>query len=266
VRVHNLLKGIILSVLSLCAVQLLTSLAYGTIINYSDVSGTTVKYTNISEDPTRSTSPGPDNPLPLFGQPTGGNSLSFPLQSFYTQSPFGGFADTGDSNFKTTISTKSDTSGISTVVLYESGDYKLLRTNTNSDPLNIVNATGFLTITEVNGANITPFVINSQFNNEYHLTGSNLTTNPLLVPWTGSLVFNVSQALVQHGYQAGSFATEAILSFDNSLLSMSDENSYAYIRKKGASLTTTTIDIPEPSALILLSMGLLGLGMYSRKK
>jgi hypothetical protein len=267
VRVHNLLKGMILCAITLCAIQVFSSLAYGTIINYADVTGTNVKYTNISEQPTRSTFPGPDNPLPKFNQPTGGDSLSFALDSFYAHSPFGGTADMCDSNFQTTISTKSSTTGISSVSFTDFGDYRLLRSTTTSNPIDFVNATGYLTVTEVNGLNITPFVITSQFNYQYQLTGTNLTTTPqLLVPWTGSLNFNVSQALTSHGYQAGSSATKAILSLDNSLVAMSDANSDAYIRKMSASLTTSTVVVPEPSALILLSMGLLGLGMYSRKK
>lgn len=250
--------------LSLCLLSCISSWAFGNIITYSDVIGPNVNYTAISEEPTRSTSPGPNNPLPAFGQPVGGDSLSFPfLQSFYTESPFGGNADTCDSNLKMTISAKSGVSGISMITFSEAGDYKLLRTDLSSNPVAQVDATGFLLITEVNGSPITPISIQPSFDHQYNLTDGNLATNPLLTPWSGTLVFDVNQALAQHGITG--YATQAYLSLDDSLLSTSDADSYSYIRKKQVSLTTTTVSVPEPGVWAMLAITALGLGIWRRK-
>jgi hypothetical protein len=256
--------------LSLCVLLLNSSSSFGTLIPYLDVPGTTVNYTLISEDPTRSTLPGPAGALPHFGQPTGGDTLSFPSLSFYTDSSGGG-GDTADSKFLTTIRTKNPLSGISNVSFTEWGDYKLIRTSLQSNPSVEVNAIGWVTVEEVNGASISPFIVipslsGAQFDNTYHLTGSQLQTGPpLLQSWNGSLNFDVAQALRDHGYNSG-LATKVLFSLDNSLLSLSDANTLdAYIAKKGVTLTTTTVRVPEPSTLILLAMGLLGLGIWWRK-
>lgn len=121
-------------------------------------SGANVNYTLISENPTRSTLPGPAGSLPQFGQPAGGDALSFPSLSFYTDSSGGG-GDTADSKFLTTISTNNSLSGITNVSFTEWGDYKLIRTSLQSDPSVEANAIGWVTVEEVNGASISPFII-----------------------------------------------------------------------------------------------------------
>jgi hypothetical protein len=259
-----------LCALSLCVLILISSSSFATLINYVDVSGTNVNYTGISEDPTRSTLPGPAGSLPKFGQPSGGDSLSFPALSFYTDSSGGG-GDTADSKFTTTIKTKNSSLGITNVSFTEWGDYKLIRVSLQSNPKVEVNAVGWVTVEEVNGAAISPFVVipnlsGAQFDNTYNLTGSQLQSGPpVLQSWNGSLSFDVAQALHDHGYKTG-LATKVLLSLDNTLLSISDANTLdAYIAKKGVTLTTTTVDVPEPSTLILLAMGVLGLGIWWRK-
>ena len=258
-----------LCALSLCVLQLISSWASGTTIyDYANVSGTNVNYTYISEEPTRSTLPGPAGPLPKFGQPIGGDSLLFPLQTFYTKS-VGLASDTCDSNLKMTISSTGNSLGIDKVTLNESGDYELLRLiSTSDDPLAKVTAHGHLTVMKVNGqteinGNSVIFDIYRNFDQEFHLSGSDVITPD----WDGLLNFDVDQALQEQSYyQPGFHVTEAVFSLDNILNSMSEANSQSKIIKKTAYLTTTTIEVPEPSTLVMLFMGVLGLGIWWRKR
>jgi hypothetical protein len=264
-RVFKPLRSMPLCALSLCFLLFSSSWVYGTIISYSDVSGVNVNYSGISEDPTRSTSPGPDNPLPKFGQPTGGDLLSFLLmQSFNTKSPFGGNADICDSNLRiNSISTKNNNTGISTIVFSESGDYELARTiNSSSEPLALVKGMGFLLVTAINGHDPGAVIeIKPTFVHEFHLASGDLVDTDT---WTGSLVFDVGQALLDNHITG--YATAVELSLDNRLTSMSDASSYSDIKKKEVYLNTTTIEAPEPSTFIMLAMAFFGLGIWRRKK
>jgi hypothetical protein len=269
VRVKNFSRGLVLCALALCALQLFSPFAYGTLITYSDVSGANVTYSSITEEPTRSTSPGPIGALPNFGQPAGGDSLSFPALSFLTNAS-GGSSDTADSKLSMIISSKNNSTGISEISLSELGDYKLVRNTTASDPLVEVSAIGWIKVLEINGSAITPFYVpnasGDQFDKEYHLSGSQLKSSPLLTQWSGSLDFKVAQALRNHGYDTG-YATKVSFVLDNSLLSITDANAVnAYIAKKDVILTTTTVDAPEPSVLVMLAAAALGFVVWKRKK
>jgi PEP-CTERM motif len=265
VRVCNLLRGMTLCALSLCVLPIFSSLAYGTLISYSDVSGAHVTYSDIQEVPSRLSIPTSLDSLPVFGQPTGGDTLGFPDLSFKAQSAGGSF-DLADSKLSMTITSKNNTPGLSTVaVAFELGDYTLVRSTLTSDPSAEAKAIGWVTVEEINGVAISPFVVvpnlsGTQFDDLFHLTGTQ--TSALALPWSGSMSFDVTSALRNNGYLTG-FATKVSLSLDNSLLAISDANSASYIQKKGASITV--VPVPEPSVLVMLAIGVLGLGIWRRK-
>lgn len=264
-RINNLLGRATLFSLTLCAFQVFSSLANGSIISYTDVSGANVTYSNIQENPTRLSIPVSADSAPVFGKPTGGDSLLFPDLAFKASSVGGGF-DLADSKFSTTIKTNSSTKGITKVTLSEIGDYSLIRTVLNSTPSVEAKAIGWLSIEAINGSPITPIVIPSvsgaQFDNVFQLSAnqSKLTG----APWAGTLNFDVIAAMQQHGLQG--LVTQASLSLGNSLLATSDANSAGNIQKTYVSITTLTQDVPEPSTLTLLGLGCLGLVLYFRKK
>jgi hypothetical protein len=265
VRICNQLRGMTICALSFCVLPIISSLAYGTLISYSDVSGTHVDYTDIQEVPSRLSIPTSLDSPPVFGQPTGGDTLSFPDLSFKAQSAGGSF-DLADSKLSMTITAKNNTPGLSTVaVAFEFGDYTLVRSTLTSDPSAEAKAIGWVTVEEINGAPISPFVVvpnlsGTQFDDLFHLTGTQ--TSALAIPWSGSLSFDVTDAIRNAGYKTG-YATKVSLSLDNSLLAISDASSGSYIQKKGASITVDTV--PEPSVIIMLALGLLGLGVWRRK-
>jgi hypothetical protein len=256
----------VLCALSLCLLPFISSLAYGTLISYSDVSGTHVNYTDIQEDPTRLSVPVSSNPPPTFGQPTGSDSLGFPNLAFKAASA-GGIFDLADSKLSMTITAKSNTPGISSVSLTEFGDYSLVGSALNPLPSAEAKAIGWVTVEEINGAPISPFIVipnlsGAQFDELFQLTGSQ--TSVLSMPWSGSLNFNVTDAIRDAGYRNG-FATKVSLSLDNSLLAKSDAESAAYIQKKGVTISVDPVRVPEPSILVMLAIGVLGLGFWGRK-
>ncbi len=263
-RVYKQLRGVILCALCMCVLPIISSLAYGTLISYSDVTGIHVIYTDIQEDPTRLSIPPSLDPPPTFGQPVGGDSLSFPDLSFKASSAGGSF-DLADSRLSMTITAKNNSSGISSLSFTEFGDYTLIRSILTSDPSAEAKAIGWVTVEEVNGASISPFVIvpnlsGTQFDDLFHLTDSQ--TSLLSMPWSGVLNFDVTAALRGKGFETGN-ATKVSLSLDNSLLAISDANSASFIQKKGVSITVDPV--PEPSVLIMLAIGVLGLGLWWRK-
>jgi hypothetical protein len=206
---------------------------------------------------------------PVFGQPTGGDTLGFPDLSFKAQSAGGSF-DLADSKLSMTITAKNNTPGLSSVaVAFELGDYSLIRSTLTSDPSAEAKAIGWVTVEEINGAPISPFVVipnlsGTQFDDLFHLTGTQ--TSALAIPWSGSLNFDITDAIRDAGYKTG-YATKVSLSFDNSLLAISDANSASYIQKKGASITVDPVNpVPEPSVLAMLAIGVLGMGIWRRKK
>ncbi|MGA2060504.1 MAG: PEP-CTERM sorting domain-containing protein [Thermoguttaceae bacterium] len=263
-RVFNQLRGMTLCALSLCVLPIISSLAFGTLISYSDVSGTNVNYTDIQENPTRLSVPPSLDPPPTFGQPAGSDSLGFPNLSFKAASSGGSF-DLADSKLSMTITAKNNTPGISAVSFTEFGDFTLVRSGLTSDPSAEAKAIGWVTVEEINGAPISPFVVipnlsGAQFDDLFHLTDSQ--TSQLSMPWSGSLNFDVTDAIRDAGYNTG-YATKVSLSLDNSLLAISDANSASDIQKKGVTITTNTV--PEPSVIIMLALGVLGLGVWRRK-
>jgi hypothetical protein len=206
------------------------------------------------------------DPPPTFGQPSGSDSLGFPSLSFKAASAGGSF-DLADSKLSMTITAKNNTPGISAVSLTEFGDYSLVGSALTPTPSAEAKAIGWVTVEEINGAPISPFVVipnlsGAQFDDVFHLTDSQ--TSVLSTPWSGSLNFDVTDAIRDAGYKTG-FATKVSLSLDNSLLAKSDAESASYIQKKGVTIAVDPVPVPEPSILIMLAMGVLGLGVWGRK-
>jgi hypothetical protein len=81
--------------------------------------------------------------------------------------------------------------------------------------------------------------------------------------WNGLLNLNVTAVLASRGITG--HATLVALTMDNTLTTSSELNTQAFIAKKAAGLSVTPEIIPEPSTVMLVGIGLIGLLAVSRR-
>jgi hypothetical protein len=226
----------------------------GAVVNYGNFNGPNLMYLNVTED-TRM------NPPPLFGAPTlVGDSLVFQTSGFFSMSQAGG-VDLTDGLLSTTIMSNDPLIGIHTISISEFGRWQFV----NGTPATqaFVGATIGLRVVEVNGSSIAPvlFTPSMTFTNG----GMFLATGGIEGDtWIGQLDFDLTAALASR--QIAGFATKVVLDFDNVLATISEPNSIAFIDKKGVTIGTTTVIIPEPSTLVLGGIGLMGLALAAARR
>jgi hypothetical protein len=256
----------------------------GAQINYGSHMGTHVTYANVTEDS------GDDEPLPLFGAPTvTGDSIDFNPVGFDAASSDGG-SDITDSNLVFMVLAKSG-SKISKLTFSEAGDTTLAGNVTpgSMNTATAVFATGVLDIHEVD---LTPDGVNNPVGINHISVPFQLTFNPsggtyflgtdggggpvFHTPWTGSATLDIDAILVANGYmlppglvdpEGG--ATKISIDLDNTLVAVSQDGTSAVIAKKdfgGITIRTNTRqepggdpEVPEPTAFVLVGLGLVGL-------
>jgi hypothetical protein len=224
--------------------------AHAALINYGDfnVPAGGVTFQQVTE------SSGTD-PVPLYGPPTPFvTGLDFDPSSFVSSSSGGG-ADITDGQLNFSIQGHSGPGGvvgIPSINLFESGDYTLLGAGT---PATSVFAGAIITVTvdAINGVAVAPFNIppgNAS-------VGFNLISNPgISQPWSLGLTVPIN-------LPSGQMATKVSVSIDNSLASISQPGTIAFIAKKDFRLSVPTQPgIPEPGTLVLTALGsVLGLAI-----
>lgn len=224
--------------------------AHAALINYGDfpVPAGGVTFQQVTE------SSGTD-PVPLYGPPTPFvTGLDFDPTSFASSSS-NGSADITDGQLNFGVQGASGPGGvvgIPSISLFESGDYSLLGAGT---PATSVFAGAIITITvdAINGLPVAPF--NLPAGNAS--IGFNLVANPgISQPWTLGLTVPIT-------LPAGQKATKISVSIDNTLASISQPGTIAFIAKKDFRLTIPTQPgIPEPGTLVLTALGsVLGLAV-----
>jgi hypothetical protein len=226
--------------------------------NYGTLVGSSVDYSNIVE----STVTAGDS-VPLYGAPVViGNSLVFNQMTFSSVAS-NGTSDITDGKLDTTMASKNN-NYINSITFQEFGDTTLSGTGTSATRSSIANNL-FLTVLAVDNV---PLVI-PQFisvgmavspTNQWTLAGGQITGQQ----WSGLLNLNLSNVLQSRGITG--HATQVSLSMDNTLSTSSEANTQAFIAKKAAGLSVTPEIIPEPSTVILVGMGLMGLLAGSRRK
>jgi hypothetical protein len=222
------------------------SINYG---DFDDIPPGTVMFLDVTE------SSGTD-PVPLFGSPSVlGNVLSFDPNGF-AASAAGGSADITDGQLNFTAEALSGYA-MESLTVSEFGDYTLAGAGTTVTSV-VVGIVAFATITEVDGAPITPFTVNASMSQQF-----DLVNDPgIVVPWSGGLSIDLNQALADEGLSYNLGVTEFDYVMNNQLLAFSEPGTIAFISKKGFGISLET-RVPEPSTFTLV---LGGLAMLRRRR
>jgi hypothetical protein len=226
-------------------------------INHGDFAGDGVLFVGVSEDSTTDAAA-----LPLFGAPTvSGNSLDFNGISFACSPGIDGI-DMTHGNLTMDIEVLGN-GIIDAITVLESGDYTLFGVP-DATALASVRAAVYLDILEVDGKGIDP--INVQANLVFTPSSGLFdlqTGGPALVEiWNGQLAIDVTQALENQSIQGG--ASKVSLTLSTMLASANAPGTASFINK--ADLDISVRIIPEPSTLLLLGAGLLGLFLMGERR
>jgi hypothetical protein len=193
---------------------------------------------------------------PLFDQPlASGEQLVFFPPNFVAQTTGGGSDATG-SQLQLMIEGNSPGQFIQTLNLTEFGDAFIAGFGGTAATGTFASMAGFVTVLEVNNAPVAPVVIG--------FTGT-FTPGALLdfpnnfgtTLWSGTVSVDIASVVPN--------ATKIMLSLDNDLFAGSEAGTTAKIQKKVVDGPAVIISVPEPTALGLLALGGLVLGLRARR-
>jgi hypothetical protein len=186
------------------------------------------------------------DPVPLFGPPT-----PFVIGLDFDPTNFVSFASGGNSDVtdgQLNFGVSSTAGAITDISLFEAGDYTLVGAGTAATQA-LAGAIMRITVTEIDGAPVAPIAL-TPVNAS---VGFNLLANPGIVqPWSLGLTSSISSQLMSQGVPFRIGATRVEVVIDNSLVTMSETSSLAFIAKKDFRITL----VPEPSSLLLLLLSL----------
>jgi hypothetical protein len=239
--------------LAVLAVFLLGALADAAPINYGNFTGATVDYVAVTED---ANSAG-DAP-PLFGPPTVfGDSLDFDPVGFSASAAGAGGVDVTDGNL-TFMVTAHTGYAIDNIQLEEAGDTTLAGFG-NDGTFTAVTALGVLNINEVDGIGIA--TISAPIALTFTPSGGTFGLlsdgggGPIFNSnWSGSWSQDVEQLLIDNGVPYTLGATKISINLDNTLTALSQNGTSSLIAKKHFGGLSVTVNIPEPTSLVLAGM------------
>lgn len=248
---------------------------------YGTMSGTDITFIDVSEHSTK--------PLPLFGPPitvvgppgnvfpctvgdnctVAGNTLTFSPALFQAQSASSSpVQDETDGQLKFMAQSKPG-KAIENLFLKEGGRFSVSGlVGTTADTYVDVGAVGFVQVLEVDGVGIQPLEIPIDMVFDFGVGGNGTwrfapegVANSKL--WTGSILVDVEQALINAGRTFTLGATKVNFNLDNVLFAQSEPTGSAAIDKK--LFFIVTVNLPEPASGLLVLCGLCGLAMIRRR-
>lgn len=219
-------------------------------INYGTFIGATVQYVNVTENS------GTDA-LPLFGAPSViADSLDFNPVSFNSNSVGAGGIDITDGTLAMSIESLPG-NFIDQILFDEAGDFTLAGFG-GAGTYASVTANYIIEINEVDGASINPIQIQTAMafgpsNGNWDLLNDG--PGPLVHDaWTGSLLVDITQALIANNVPFTVGATQVGVILDNTLVTTSEAGTQAFIAKKDSGGVTITVT-PEPASMALFGLG-----------
>jgi hypothetical protein len=235
-------------------------------INYGSHVGTTVSYIDVTEDSTTS------DPTPLFGAPVfSADSIDFNPIGFDAHAMGAGGNDVTGARLTFRVEANSGFA-VRNINFSEAGDTTLAGAGTDATAT-AVTATGTMTISEVDGAAITPLVrpIALTFTPSgggYGLATDGLGSSIFSQQWTGALFVDISQVLTQEGVPFTFGATNISFDLVNTLTASSESGTSSVINKHDFGGISITVNIPEPATVMLVAMGMAAMllaGRWERK-
>jgi hypothetical protein len=239
--------------------------AHAVPINYGSHVGTTVDYINVTEDTTTGDS------LPLFGAPIfSADSIDFNPVGFDAAASGTGDTDTTGARLTFMIMAHAGKS-ITNINFSEAGDTTLGGLG-NDSTNTAVTASGTITVNAVDGVNIAPLVrpIALTFTpsgGTYGLQTDGAGGPIFHTPWTGSLMVNVGQILTQAGVPFTFGASKVSIDLTNTLSAATQTGTAAVISKKDFGGISITVNIPEPTSVVLACSAFVGcVGLLLRRQ
>jgi hypothetical protein len=235
--------------------------SYATPISLGDFMGNTVSYLNVQEDSNSGDPPG------LFGPASvSGDSLDFNPVGFSAHTT-GLDVDQTDGQLLFMVQAKP-AKVINNFSIAEFGDTTLSGLG-DDHTFTSVTTSVFIDITQINGVGVTPIKLQK----ELTFTPSNgdfgLATDggggPLFhTTWNGSLLVDLNQELALRNLPGK--VTKINVNLDNTLTAISQAGTAALIAKKDATGVIITSNTPEPASCVLALIGLVGTGLFVRRR
>ena len=228
-------------------------------INYGDFSGTTVDFLNVTEDS------GTD-PTPLYGAPSVfGDTLDFNPVSFNASATGAAGVNLTDGTLALMMKSKPG-NFIDKVLFDEAGDVTLVGFG-GIGTFASVSANFNVEIQEVDGVGIGSILIQvpmvfTPSGGTYDLAADGGGGPLYNAAWSGSLMVDLTQALIDNNIPYVNGVTKISVVFDNTLTALSENGTSSYIAKKDVGGVGITV-VPEPAAIGLLTLG--GLCMLGRR-